>query len=211
MTTQDTLARFSEADLRGAIRRNELILHYQPIVSAQTGRPVCVEALVRWRLASGEIVMPNDFIAMAEESDVIIELGEWVLRRACIDGLRWPGIRIAVNMSPVQLQNADFVQSVRDILRETGLPPEQLELELTERSALQRRGAGGSRHDCAAQVRRAHRARRFRHGLFGPHLSAPPPARQDQDRPRIPRCARRERRRRRARALDGAPRAAISA
>ena len=136
MTSQQSIVRITESDLRGAIRRNELIVQYQPIVSAHTGRPVCVEALVRWRLPSGEYVMPNDFISIAEESDVILELGEWVLRRACIDGLRWPGIRIAVNMSPVQLQNADFVQSVRDILRETGLPPEQLELELTERAAL---------------------------------------------------------------------------
>lgn len=136
MSTQPSVARITEADIRGAIRRNELFVQYQPIVSAQTGRPVCVEALVRWRQASGEIVMPNDFIDIAEQSDVILELGAWVLRRACTDGLRWPGIRIAVNMSPVQLQNADFVQSVRTILRETGLPAEQLELELTERSAL---------------------------------------------------------------------------
>ena len=113
-----------------------MVLMYQPIVAAETARPVCLEALVRLRLPSGEIVMPDRFIPLAEASGLIMELGEWVLRRACRDGLRWPGVRIAVNMSPKQLQHPGFVASVRRILHETGFPPEQLELELTEHSAL---------------------------------------------------------------------------
>jgi diguanylate cyclase (GGDEF)-like protein len=121
-----------EDDLRHAILRDELALHYQPVYSADGNALVGVEALVRWPHARQGMINPARFIAIAEERGLVIPLGEWVLRQACRDGVRWPGLRIAVNVSPVQFRHRDFVASVVRTVQETGFDPTRLELELTE-------------------------------------------------------------------------------
>jgi EAL domain-containing protein (putative c-di-GMP-specific phosphodiesterase class I) len=122
-----------EIDLRGALSRGEFEIYYQPLVEAQTGRPTGAEALVRWRHPRNGLVSPADFIALAEETGFIVQLGEWVLRQACRDAAEWPAdLRIAVNISAVQFRQARFVEVVMHVLAETGLPPERLELEITE-------------------------------------------------------------------------------
>ena len=121
-----------EDDLRHAILRDELTLYYQPVYSAEGNAIVGVEALVRWPHAKQGLISPSSFIAIAEERGLVIPLGEWVLRRACEDGKRWPNLRIAVNVSPIQFRHRDFVDSVIRTLRETRFDPTRLEIELTE-------------------------------------------------------------------------------
>jgi diguanylate cyclase (GGDEF)-like protein/PAS domain S-box-containing protein len=128
---------FLEAELRAAIQRGELYLQYQPQVSLSDGRIIGSEALARWRHAERGQISPEKFIAIAEESGLIVPLGAWALREACRQGEQWrrAGLgphRIAVNMSGLQLERADFVATVARILKETGLPPDWLELEVTE-------------------------------------------------------------------------------
>ena len=95
-----------EHDLREAIARGELELHYQPLVSSATNQVVGVEALVRWNHPGRGRVPPGDFIPLAEESGLIVPLGEWVLRRACADAAAWPPhIKVAVNLSPLQFKS----------------------------------------------------------------------------------------------------------
>jgi diguanylate cyclase len=119
-------------DLRLAIANDELVLHYQPVFSADGESIVGVEALVRWPHPKQGMVPPTSFIAMAEERGLVIPLGEWVLRRACEDARRWPRLRVAVNVSAVQFRHRDFVASVMKVLKETHFEPSRLELELTE-------------------------------------------------------------------------------
>src|SRR5262249_2633243 len=121
-----------ENDLRMAIERNELQIAYQPIVNNSAEKVVGVEALCRWiHPARGEIP-PSEFIPIAENSGLIVQLGEWVLRRACLDGKAWPDITVAVNVSPLQFRRTEFVDVVERILAETGFDPSRLELEVTE-------------------------------------------------------------------------------
>jgi diguanylate cyclase (GGDEF)-like protein len=121
-----------EEDLRQAIANNELVLHYQPVFSADGESMVALEALIRWPHPKQGMIPPASFIAMAEERGLIIPLGEWVLRRACEDAKRWPHLRMAVNVSAIQFRHRDFVASVTRALTETGFEPSRLELELTE-------------------------------------------------------------------------------
>jgi diguanylate cyclase len=121
-----------EDDLRQAIANDELLLHYQPVVSADGESIVALEALVRWPHPKQGMIPPTSFIAMAEERGLIIPLGEWVLRRACQDGKRWPHLRMAVNVSAIQFRHRSFVPSVMRALTETGFGASNLELELTE-------------------------------------------------------------------------------
>ena len=121
-----------EEDLRQAIDQDGLCLHYQPIFSADGQTIVGLEALVRWPHAKQGLISPARFISIAEERGLVIPLGEWVLRRACRDGQRWPGLRIAVNVSPIQFRHRDFVASVMQVLKETGFEANRLEIELTE-------------------------------------------------------------------------------
>ena len=124
-----TLAR----ELRQAISLEELVLHYQPLARAEDGEVCGFEALVRWRHPQRGMVPPMDFIPIAEESGLILPLGEWVLRRACADAAAWDKpLRIAVNLSPVQLNQPNLAAMVHEILMETGLAPRRLELEVTE-------------------------------------------------------------------------------
>jgi EAL domain-containing protein (putative c-di-GMP-specific phosphodiesterase class I) len=125
-------------DLRGAVQRDEFELHYQPVVALTNEQTVGAEALVRWRGPRGELIAPDQFIPLAEDTGLIIPLGEWVLRRACQDAATWPSHwRIAVNLSPVQFRGTDVVALVKKTLAESGLPAKRLELEVTESVLLQ--------------------------------------------------------------------------
>ncbi len=120
-------------ELKAALARDELILHYQPLAAAQDGSICGFEALVRWRHPTRGMVPPLDFIPIAEESGLILPIGEWVLRRACADAASWDKpLRIAVNLSPIQLNQPDLPQLVHQVLIDTGLSPQRLELEITE-------------------------------------------------------------------------------
>lgn len=120
-------------ELRQAIVAEELVLHYQPLARAEDGEICGFEALVRWMHPTRGMVAPMDFIPVAEESGLILPLGEWVLRRACADAARLEKpLRVAVNLSPVQLHQANLANMVHEILLETGLAPRRLELEITE-------------------------------------------------------------------------------
>ncbi len=126
-----------EQGLRLALERQELELWYQPQVGLKQGRVVGVEALVRWRHPERGIVPPMEFLPVASDTGLIIPLGEWVLRTACRQAQLWrqAGIRldhVAVNVDGQQLVRSDFVATVAAVLEETGLPPEGLELEITE-------------------------------------------------------------------------------
>jgi diguanylate cyclase (GGDEF)-like protein len=126
------LKRMVEEDLRHAIENDELVLHYQPQVSIDGATIVGVEALVRWNHPEHGMVPPAEFIGIAEERGLIVPLSEWVLRQACKEAKRWDGIRLAVNVSPIQFRHKDFVANVIRALDETGFDPARLELELTE-------------------------------------------------------------------------------
>jgi len=121
-----------EDELRAAIDRDELIAQYQPIVSADGEKLVGVEALVRWRHPVHGLISPERFVGLAEDNGLILPLGEWVLRRACTDARRWPGLYVAVNVSPIQFRHNAFPAAVEGILKETEMDPSRLELELTE-------------------------------------------------------------------------------
>ena len=121
-----------EADLREAIENDGLRVLYQPIVNKSGDTLVGVEALCRWTHPVRGEISPLEFIAAAEHSGLIIELGAWVLRRACLDGMDWPGLTVAVNVSPLQFRRTDFADLVERTLTETRFNPERLELELTE-------------------------------------------------------------------------------
>jgi len=122
-----------ETDLRNAIGANELELYYQPIINVR-GDALCgFEALVRWRHPTQGLVSPAVFIPVAEDTQLILPLGEWVLREACREAARWrPDLRIAVNLSPVQLSDPNLADIVERVLAETGLRPDRLDLEITE-------------------------------------------------------------------------------
>lgn len=139
IATQERLA--LESDLRRAIARDELEVHYQPQFSLARGRIVCVEALVRWRHPTRGLLGPSSFIPLAEETGLIVPLGEWVLREACRQARVWnldraPRIRVAVNLSPLQFRQKDLVSAVRSALEAAELNPDCLELELTESSVM---------------------------------------------------------------------------
>ena len=121
-----------EADLREAIEQDRLQLHYQPIVSKDGETVLGVEALCRWTDPERGEIPPSEFIPVAERSGLIIELGAWVLRRACTDGKAWPELTVAVNVSSLQFRRIDFVDVVERTLEETQFDPARLELELTE-------------------------------------------------------------------------------
>ncbi len=128
-----------ESDLRDAVARCQFELHYQPFFDVQTGQRRGLEALVRWRHPTRGLIPPDQFIPLAEETGLIVPLGEWVLRRACDDATSWPAdIKVAVNLSPVQLKQVELFDVIQSALRSSGLPPERLEIELTESVLLER-------------------------------------------------------------------------
>jgi Amt family ammonium transporter len=128
-----------ETGLRRALERGELRVHYQPKVSLETGKIVGMEALVRWEHPEQGLIPPGDFIPIAEETGMIIPLGEWVLREACRQARLWqaqhpidPPLSISVNLSLRQFQQPALVEAIADVLHETELEPSQLKLEITE-------------------------------------------------------------------------------
>ena len=126
------LRKMVEDDLRGAIERNELTMAYQPQFSADGRKILGVEALVRWTYPVHGAVSPADFIPVAEERGLIGALGEWVLRQSCREARNWKNLTVAVNVSPIQFRQKDFVSSVTRILHEEQIDPTRIELELTE-------------------------------------------------------------------------------
>jgi diguanylate cyclase (GGDEF)-like protein/PAS domain S-box-containing protein len=125
-----------EADLRRALERRELVLHYQPIVDLPTGRPVGAEALLRWQHPDRGLIPPLEFIPLAEESGLIVPIGYWVLEEACRGASRWPRraetLHVSINLSARQLQEPDLVDRVREALHAARLDPSRLILEITE-------------------------------------------------------------------------------
>jgi diguanylate cyclase (GGDEF)-like protein/PAS domain S-box-containing protein len=126
-----------ERGIRNALKNNEFQLFYQPQVNLNTGKVMGVEALLRWQHPKNGMIPPTDFIPIAEETGIIVELGEWVLQTACKQLKAWqlkglPSIRVAVNVSIHQFLDENFVTKVAKVLNETGLSPNLLELEITE-------------------------------------------------------------------------------
>jgi EAL domain-containing protein (putative c-di-GMP-specific phosphodiesterase class I) len=133
--------RWIESELHFAFQRGDFDLHYQPQIDLLRNSVVGYEALIRWQHPDRGSIPPVEFIPVAEETGMIGQLGEWVLRKACSDARYLPETCfVAVNISPVQFMRGDFVRMVRDIVRTTGIQPERLELELTETAMMQDRG-----------------------------------------------------------------------
>jgi len=130
-----------ESELRRAVERSELRLHFQPLVDTATRRTVAVEALVRWEHPERGLLLPGEFIPVAERSHLIHDVGAWVLREACRYAASWqefmPDLRVAVNLSPHQFQDEGLTRLVAATIRDFGLPPQALELEITEGAAMQ--------------------------------------------------------------------------
>jgi diguanylate cyclase (GGDEF)-like protein len=122
-----------EIDLRKALAEGQFELFYQPLVNFKQNDISCCEALIRWRHPERGIILPADFISIAEEIGLIVPLGEWVIQQACQDAGSWPeSVKVAVNLSPTQLLSANLITAVVNALAASGLPPERLELEITE-------------------------------------------------------------------------------
>ncbi len=125
-----------EHDLRTALERSEFHLVYQPQVRLDSSELTGFEALLRWKHPSRGFVSPAEFIPLAEENGLIVPIGEWVLRTACATAVSWPDVTVAVNLSPVQFRSRGLVAMVTSALAEAGLPPQRLELEVTETALL---------------------------------------------------------------------------
>ncbi|HEX5795865.1 MAG TPA: EAL domain-containing protein [Geminicoccaceae bacterium] len=125
-----------ETDLWRGFAQGEFELHYQPQIWSATKAVIGLEALLRWRHPEQGLILPGEFLAVAEESGLIVPLGTWVLREACARAAAWPGIRMSVNLSPAQFLHRELIDEVRQALAETGLEPERLELEITESALL---------------------------------------------------------------------------
>jgi diguanylate cyclase (GGDEF)-like protein len=121
------------AELKKAVERSELALHYQPIVDLREGKVSSFEALMRWKHPSRGMIPPSEFIPIAEETRLIVPMGTWALKQACTDAKDWPeSTKVAVNLSAVQIENCDMFEVVTEALHETGLEPQRLQLEITE-------------------------------------------------------------------------------
>lgn len=136
LTSQAEKRMHLENDLRNALQQNEFYLMYQPQLDVIKESFLSAEALIRWQHPKQGLIAPADFIPLAEENGLIIPIGEWVLRTACTEAARWhqngQSLQVAVNLSPLQIKNPDFVQNVLGVLSETGFPPDKLVLEITE-------------------------------------------------------------------------------
>jgi EAL domain-containing protein (putative c-di-GMP-specific phosphodiesterase class I) len=129
-----------ENDLRRAVQKGEMRVFYQPVNELQTGCAVAHEALLRWQHPTRGLIAPTEFIQLAEDTGLILNIGEWVLREAC----RWAnfigtdrGLQVSVNLSPRQFMDPKLVDLVASVLKDSGLPPRLLELEITESTAMQ--------------------------------------------------------------------------
>jgi diguanylate cyclase (GGDEF)-like protein len=133
MDTRLQARRSLEIDLRQAIANGEFQLYYQPIINLKTGKIASLEALLRWNHSKRGLVMPGEFIGLAEETGLITPIGEWVIRQACSDAVSWPyDTKVAINLSPAQFRNSNLVQIIVQALAISNLSPRRLELEITE-------------------------------------------------------------------------------
>jgi EAL domain-containing protein (putative c-di-GMP-specific phosphodiesterase class I) len=133
MDVQMQARRALEQDLRNALVNGEFELHYQPLVNLERDEICGFEALLRWNHPRRGKIAPLDFIPLAEETGLIVPIGEWVLRQACADAAIWPGhLKMAVNVSPAQFKTGRLVELVVNVLAATGIEPSRLELEITE-------------------------------------------------------------------------------
>jgi diguanylate cyclase (GGDEF)-like protein len=131
--------RLLERDMRTALAQDGFRLFYQPLVNLQTKKVTAFEALMRWQHPERGMVPPSDFIPVAEEMGLIVQLGEWALRQACAEAIEWPdGICVSVNLSPLQFSKGNLVSSVMSALASAGLPASRLELEITESVLLEK-------------------------------------------------------------------------
>jgi EAL domain-containing protein (putative c-di-GMP-specific phosphodiesterase class I) len=122
-----------EVELRKALAEESFDVYYQPLINLKSKRISTCEALLRWPHPERGMISPAEFVPLAEEMGLIVELGDWVLRRACSECGKWPEqIRVAVNLSPIQFRRANMIQVVRKALETSGLPANRLELEITE-------------------------------------------------------------------------------
>lgn len=126
-----------EQSLRNAIMNNELCLYYQPLFNVQSNQLVGLEALVRWQHPESGLILPAEFIPIAEETDLIVQLGNWILKEACAQNKKWqddglPPIKVSVNVSARQFQHPEFIRQVTEVFQQTQLDPKWLELEITE-------------------------------------------------------------------------------
>ena len=138
MNTRMKARRDLEMDLRKALQNKELELYYQPLVTLQTNEISAFEALLRWNHPTRGIVSPAEFIPIAEETGLIIQIGEWVIHAACTETVKWPDeIKVAVNLSPSQLHNRNLVNVITDALRASGMAAHRLQLEITESVLMQ--------------------------------------------------------------------------
>lgn len=134
-----------ENSLRKALEREEFVLYYQPQVDLQTGEVNGVEALIRWNSPERGLISPGVFIPIAEETGLIVPMGEWILRTACIQSLKWqeqgyPALRMSVNISARQFSEPQFIEKVAEVIQETGMDPQRLEIEITESIAMEYAG-----------------------------------------------------------------------
>ena len=178
--------RMVEHELRLALGRGEFEVVYQPQFDLATERQCGSEALIRWHHPVHGKIAPAHFIAVAEDTGLIVPLGEWVLRRACSDAVKWPEpLFVSVNLSPAQFREGDVAALVAGVLKETGLSPERLELEITENLLINDTEEVLATAQSPAPAWRQHRHGRFRHRLFELELSCALPLLQDQNRPAI--------------------------
>jgi EAL domain-containing protein (putative c-di-GMP-specific phosphodiesterase class I) len=131
--------RVLERDMRTALVQDGFKLFYQPLVNLQTKRVTAFEALMRWQHPERGLVPPSEFIPVAEEMGLIVQLGEWALRQACAEAMEWPDqICVSVNLSPLQFSKGNLVSTVLSALASSGLPATRLELEITESVLLEK-------------------------------------------------------------------------
>ena len=161
-------------DLERALKMEEFDVFYQPVVNIATEEVTGFEALMRWRHPQRGLVLPSEFIPIAEEKGLILEVGEWVLRRACRDAAGWPpNLTVAVNLPPLQLRSRKLVRTVVHALAESGLPVRRLELEITESVLLQEDKDAAANLAQLKNLRGSDRDGRLWHGLFELELVAP--------------------------------------
>ena len=173
-------------DLRAALANGEFVLHYQPIVDLERDVVTACEALLRWRSPSRGTVSPADFIPFAEEAGLMPEIGDWVLRAACREATGWrDGVRISVNLSPQQLRLPDLVARVAATLAEAGLPPDRLELEVTETAMTGDMAAAGAVLEQLRQLGITVAPDDFGIGHSSLGLREHPAVRPHQDRPSV--------------------------
>jgi diguanylate cyclase (GGDEF)-like protein len=142
-----------ESDLRRALARGEFILDYQPQYNLRSRKITGFEALLRWHCPTRGRVSPMEFIPVAEETGVIIPIGEWVVRTACFEAAKWPGDRsVAVNVSAVQFGSPDLVPAILNALDDSGLDPGRLEIEITESALLDARGTAQAILECLREM-----------------------------------------------------------